>query len=276
MRSKTSGILLAASVAIAAGLNFSCSSSDAPQPGTPAFYWAAAKDAFAASDYEKTSQLLDKLLVGENEFTGRALPWQLILTSGTIRGYMDVGDDLEMGVRAKRTDPGQFRKYISNSRSSAGQLSLQFAELFQRFQKGKDDPVPLAFGYPSGSAAPVPELTKARAGLALQTAELEAASKHSIERSILLEVCRVAGAPDDTAKTLDLFKSGNVQIPRATFLAGLANSLYEQAQLYNPKKLDDPQKLKVFSDLALDALKAVPEDKAKALTEKIKKGMKKK
>src|SRR5271165_862645 len=114
MRSTTSRTLMATSVAIAAGMNFSCSSSNAPQPGTPAFYWGAARDAFAVADYDKTSQLLDKLLAGENEFTGRALPWQLVLTSGTIRGYMDFADDLETGVRAKRTDPGQFRKYISN------------------------------------------------------------------------------------------------------------------------------------------------------------------
>src|SRR5271168_3210764 len=118
MGSPTSRILLGVAVAIAAGTNFSNSSGDVPQPGTPAFYWAAAKDAFAAADYDKTGQLLDKLLVGENEFTGRALPWQLVLTSGTIRGYMNLADDLETGVRAKRTDPGQFRKYISNSRSS--------------------------------------------------------------------------------------------------------------------------------------------------------------
>jgi hypothetical protein len=275
MSSMMSRILLAALV-VAAGLNFSCSSSDAPQPGTPPYYWAAAKEAFAAGDYDKTSQHLDKLLASENEFTARALAWRLVLTSGTIRGYMDVADNLELAVRAKRSDPGQYRKYISNSRSSAGRLSLQFAELFMRFQKGKDDPVLLAFAYPSGTAAPVPELTKALAGMPLQTTELDAAGRHAVERAILLETCRVAGAPDDTAKTSDLFKSGNVQIPRATFLAGLANSLYEQSQLYNPKKLDDPQKLKVFSDLALDALKGVPEDKAKVLTEKIKKGMKKK
>ena len=50
----------------------------------------------------------------------------------------------------------------------------------------------------------------------------------------------------------------------------------DEAQLYTPKKLDDPQKLKVFSDMALDALKNVPEDKAKVLTEKIKTGMTKK
>src|SRR5882762_5746224 len=136
------------SVAVAlAGLNFACSTSSAPEPGTPAYYWAAAKETFAANDYAKTSEHLDKVLASDNEYSARARPWLLILTSGTVRGYMEVADKLESGVREKKADPGGFRKYISNSRSTAGRLSLHFAETFMRFQKGKDDPVPLAFNF---------------------------------------------------------------------------------------------------------------------------------
>src|SRR6266571_1414068 len=125
MSARISSFLLA--IPVAAGLNFSCSSSNAPQPGTPAYYWAAAKETFAANDYVKTSEHLDKLLAGDNEYTARARPWQLIVISGMARGNMDVADNLESGVRAKKDDPGGFRKYISNSRSTAGRFSLQFA-----------------------------------------------------------------------------------------------------------------------------------------------------
>ncbi len=275
MSSTMSRILLAIPLA-GAGLNFSCSNSTAVQPGTPAYYWAAAKETSAANDYVKTSEHLGKLLATDNEYTARARPWLLILTSGMVRGYMDVADKLEYGVRAKKADPGGFRKYISNSRSAAGNLSLQFAEGFMRFQKGKDDPVLLAFSFPSGSAAPVPELSKASVGLPLQATEIEAAQKRAVVRGILLETCRAAGAPDDTAKALDLFKSGSAQVSRAEFLTGMADSLYQQAQLYDRRKLDDPEKLKVFSNLALGALKGVPESKrTKELSEKIQKGMKK-
>jgi hypothetical protein len=260
-----------------AGLSFSCSSgSTAPEKGTPAYSWAAAKETFAANDYVKTTEHLDKLLATENEYTARARPWSLILTSGIVRGYMDVADKLESGVREKKADPGGFRKYISNSRSTAGRHSLHFAETFMRFQKGKDDPVILAFTYPSGSATPVQELNKASAGMPLQASEIESAQKRAVERAILLETCRAAGAPDDTAKALDLFKSGNVQVSRAVFLTAMADSLYQQAQLYDRKKQDDPEKLKVFSNLALGALKDIPETKqTKELSAKLQKGMKK-
>ncbi len=273
MGSRKFGIFVAVALA---GLHSSCSTSNAPEPGTPPYYWAAAKETFAANDYVKTGEHLDKIVASDNEYTARARPWLLILTAGTVRGYMEVADKLESGVREKKADPGGFRKYISNSRSTAGRLSLHFAETFMRFQKGKDDPVPLAFNFPSGSATPVAELSKASVGMPLQATEIEGAQKRAVERAILLETCRAAGAPDDTAKALELFKSGNVQVSRATFLVGMADSLYQQAQLYDRKKMDDPEKLKVFSNLALAALKDVPETKqTKELSDKIQKGMKK-
>jgi hypothetical protein len=253
-----------------------CSTDETPQPGTPAYAWSAAKETFAAGDYQKTAEHLDKVLASDNEYTARARPWSLILTSGMARGYMDLADNLEYGVRAKKADPGGFRKYISNSRSTAGRLSMQFAEAFMSFQKGKDDPVVLAFSFPNGSAAAVPELSRASVGQPLQPTEIESAQRHAIQRAILLQTCVAVGASDDTAKALDLFKSGSAQVPRAAFMTGMANTLYDEAQLFGPRKLDDPEKLKVFSNLASNALKDVPETKqTKELSAKIQTGMKK-
>jgi hypothetical protein len=265
------------SIVTAAGLTFSCSTDSAPQPGTPAYAWSAAKETFAAGDYTKTSEHLDKVLASDNEYTARARPWRLILTSGMARGYMDVADNLEYGVRAKKADPGGFRKYISNSRSTAGRLSLQFAEAFMSFQKGKDDPIELAFSFPNGSAAPVPELNRAAVGQPLQPSEIESATRHAMQRAVLLETCAAAGASDDTAKALDLFKSGGAKVPRASFMTAMANVLYVESQLFGPRKLDDPEKLKIFTNLAAGALKDVPETKqTKELSAKIQGGIKKK
>jgi hypothetical protein len=265
-------LLLAVSV-VTAG----CSTSTAPQPGTPAYAWSAAKETFAAGDYVKTAEHLDKVLASENEYTARAHPWRLILTSGMARGDMDLADNFEYGVRAKKADPGGFRKVISNSRSTAGRLSLQFAEAFMSFQKGKDDPILLDFTFPSGSAAPVPEFARASVGQPLLPTEIESAQKHAMQRAILLQTCVAVGATDDTAKALDLFKSGSAQVSRAAFMTGMANTLYDEAQLFGSRKLDDPEKLKVFSNLASNALKNIPETKqTKELSAKIQTGMKKK
>jgi hypothetical protein len=194
-----------------------------------------------------------------------------------VRGYINAADSLETGVKAKHADPGGFRKNISNYRSSAAHLSLRFAETFMAFQKRKDDPVPLAFSFPTGSPAPVPELDRAATGMPLNAAQMESALRQSQGRMVLLEACRAAGAPDDTAKALELFKGDGPQVPRGTFLAAMANSLYEQSQLYNPDKLGDPDKVKVMTNLASDALKGAPESKqTKDLMAKIAKATKKK
>jgi hypothetical protein len=265
------------SLALAGSLQLSCSTSTAPQPGTPPFYWAGAKEAFAAGDYDKARETLDRLLVRENEYTARAQPMLLVITAGLVRGYMDVADTLETGVKAKHADPGGYRKYISNYRSTAGRLSLQFAETFLSFQKGKDDPVTLEFSFPNGSVVTDPELARAAKGFALDPVQMEASLKRSKDRMVLLETCRAAGAPDDAAKGLGLFRNGSPQIRRATFLAAMANSLYEQSQLYAPSKLDDPSKQKVLANLASEALKGIPESKqTKELMAKIGKSSAKK
>ena len=130
MCAKSRRILVAVAIVTMSCIEFSCSSTaTAPkaEKGTPAFYWAAAGETFAANDFVKTSENLEAILKSENEYTARAQPWLLIVTSGMIRGYAEVADGLETGVRVKKGDPGGYRKYISSSRSTAGKLSLHGA-----------------------------------------------------------------------------------------------------------------------------------------------------
>src|ERR1039457_3338635 len=69
---------------------YSCSGPVAPRPGTPGFYWMAAKETFDAGDYAKTDEHLDNLLSkDDDEYAARALPWSLVLKSGMADGYID-------------------------------------------------------------------------------------------------------------------------------------------------------------------------------------------
>ena len=94
-------LLLAITVVTAGGLS-SCATDNAPKPGSPAYLWAAANETFAANDFVKTSEHLDKILASDNEYTARARAWSLILISGMARGYMDLADNFEYGVKAKK------------------------------------------------------------------------------------------------------------------------------------------------------------------------------
>lgn len=265
--------MVAAGAVITANLIcFSCSTaSREPQKGTPAFYWAAARQTYATGDYPKAIENLESLVDTNNEFTLRSRPWLLIMTSGMARGYMEIADFYEAGARMHKADPTPFRKQVSKARGNANRMALQFAEAFAGMQTVKDDPVILGFACPTGSAAPVAVLAKAGNGILPQEAEMESAEKTALSRAVLLATCRAAGAPDDTAKAQELFRTGEVKVPRATFILAMANALHEEAQLYGRQKLDLPDKLKIFCDRAQEALRSIPQTKeTKELDTKIK------
>lgn len=254
---------------------FSCSTDNAPKPGTPAFYWSAAKETYAAGDYQKTVEHLGNVLSGQNEYTSRALPWMLVITSGMSRGYMDLAEAFDAGAHANRGQATAFHRLVNNSRGAANRMALQFAETFGKFDS-KEEYVQLAFSYPTGSPTEVVLLNKIGKGTLPPPAEIETAQKRTIERAVLLSTCRAAGAQGDPAKALDLLKTGDAKVPRATFIHAMANSLFEQSQLYTRTKMDDPEKMKIFCGRAQEALKLLPASKeTQDLDKKIQASLKK-
>ena len=269
IRSMATAILLLACLFL-----ISCSDSGAPKEGTPAYFWAAAKETFANSDYVKTVEHLEKLTASENEYTARARPWLLVISSGTTRGYMDLADSFDAGAHASKTNPTAFRRGTNAYRAEANRAALEFVQVFDQFAKGKDDPVPLALPFPTGGAAPVSQLARAAAGTACAR-QLESAVRNAIKRGVLLSACAASGAPEDPAKTQELLKPGTLQVPRATFMTALANTLFEQSKLYGPRQIGNPDRVKIFCTRALDALKTVPEPKqTKELSSKVTKSLK--
>ena len=270
IRGMAAGILTAACFIL-----ISCSGSNAPLEGSPAYYWAAAKETFATKDYVKTVEHLEKITATENEYTARARPWLLVMTSGMSAGYMYLADSFEAGARANKANPTGFRKQVNTYRREASQLALEFVQVFDQFQKGKDDPVPIAMPFPTGNAAPPTQLSRASAGIMLAQQELEPVEKQTVARGVLLTSCDTAGAPNDLAKTEELLKPGTLTVPRAAFMTAMANTLFAESELYGSRKLDDRDKQKIFCNRALDALKTVPETKqTKELTTKINKALK--
>lgn len=253
----------------------SCSGGGAPQPGTPAFYWAAAKETYNAGDYQKTIEHLGNILSSQNEFVARAQPWLLVLSSGMAQGYMDLADAFEAGSHANRAQTTNFHRQVNTYRGMANTLALQFADTFGKFQS-KDEYVPLAFSYPTGSPTEVVLLNKVSNGAWLPDPEIETAQKRTIERAVLLATCLAAGAKNDPAKAQDLLKSPDAKVPRATFMHAMASALFDQSQLYVRTKLDNPDKMKIFCGRAEDALKQIPASKdTEDLDKKIQAALKK-
>jgi hypothetical protein len=262
----------------AAALLTSCSSGpEAPAKGTPAFYWQAAKETQAGGDMANTNDHLSKLLRGENEFAGKAQVWKLVLASGMAKGYMEYADAFEFGARANKTNQMQFRKQVSDLRGGANALALEVAEVFGNFQqKNKDAEVVLAFPFPSASPAMVAQVAKVSTGAMLPSDEIESGLKNVLKRSVMMAACGATGSKEDVAKAQDMFKAGEVKVPRAVFVQYMAGVLYDQSQLYTELKLSNPERMKIFVSKADEALKTVPESKeSKELAAKIEAAQKK-
>lgn len=256
----------------------SCSSGpQPPQPGTSAYEWAAAKETFRQGDYAKTGDHLAAVFKSDNELTAKAYPWYLILNSGMAQGYSDFADNQEAGAKATRSNPTPFRKRTSTARAAGAAASMQFVEAFHKFlATNKDATLALAFEYPAGTAAEPSSMEKIAKGMPLQDSELESTQKALLQRGVQLSLCKVLGTGNDSAKALEIFKKGDVTVPRDAFLLAMASSLSEQAELFGPKKLDQPNRIKMLSGEAMEALKLVPESKqTKELSTKIQANLKK-
>ena len=254
----------------------SCSSEPAgPKPGTPGFYWGAAKETFAAGDYSKTLDHLDNLLGADNEYTARALPWYLVLSSGATNGYIEMAEAYDSGAHANRNDPAPFQKQRNEYRKAGGQMALRFAEKYSGLAKLPGD-VALVFGFPRGSLAEIPQLSKVYNGMMPGAADIEATQTRTIEKDVLQMACEAAGAPNDSAKAQAVLSAPDAKVPMTTFQLAMAGVLEKAAELYSRDKLDDPRKLENLCGFAQNALKGVPESKAtKELAAKIQSTLKK-
>src|SRR5579859_5263367 len=110
---------------IAAG----CSSGPRPpQPGTPAFYWAAARSTYTQGDFLKTSDNLSQLNTS-TEFGPRAQPWSIVIQAGLAKGYMDLAENFEYGAHANRANPTPFIRQVQQLRSLASSAAIQLVEI---------------------------------------------------------------------------------------------------------------------------------------------------
>ena len=235
-----------------------------PEKGSPAWLWASAKETFGSGDWMKCAEHLGKLTSGSSEFAEKARPWELLVLGGMADGNIQLADAYELGVRANRSNPSQFRKAISEYRNQANRIALGFAEKYAKFQtESKGETITMEFAFPKGSAAMPVALGRIQAGIAIAPAEAADVQSKMESRSVVMAVCDAVDAAGDPAKGADAFKSGSATVPRGKFGAYLAGDLYKFSQIYIPMKLDVPDKLKHFLTAAAGAAAAAPEGKEK-------------
>jgi hypothetical protein len=259
MRCMFSAFTVAGLSLIAAG----CSSGPGPpQPGTPAFFWSAAKTTYGAGDFLRANDSLTQLAKSDNEFSARSQPWSIMISAGIAQAYMELADNFDLGAGANRANPIPFRRQATLFRSQASAAALQGAEIVHKFlNENKADSIALELGYPTGNAAEPVQLQRVAKGMLFPGAEIEALQKAMVQRGVFLAVAHGVGAEDDVAKALEIFKAGDVKVARSVFLLATASALHDQAGLFGPKKLDQPNRLNMVCNEAEEALKSLPATK---------------
>lgn len=253
-----------------------------PKMGTSEWYWSAAKEQYAAGDFAKTQEHLEKIMDGESKYKSRASLWHLVLLAGMARAHRELADAYEAGAPGAKQATAEFRRTVNDQRRTSRQYSIVLAEEVGRFQKetAGSDKISLEFAFPAGSTAEPVTLLNIRKGILPQEADRALAHRQMIARGVVVQTAEVVGA--DAAQAQELFKTVPVEVPRAVFLYGLANGMDEQAALFGRKKLQEPDKQKILLDLAAGCAKSAGEaavddslkKKIKALQAKIEKDQK--
>ena len=262
----------------------SCSSGPAPpKMGTPEWYWSAANEQFAKGDLAKTQEHLGKIMAGENPFKRRAGPWHLVVLAGMAHGYKELAEAYDTGGKQSKTQAAEFRRVVNDMNRLSRLYSMGLAEEVNRLGKESGDAQQFAleFSFPRGSTVESVTVDRVRKAIFPPEAERAMAERWTVARAVMLEAASVVGAGTDTAKAGEMFKTLPVQVPRAVFLLGIGASLFEQSAIFDRRRLNEPDKKRLFLQMASDCLKPAAESddqnlktKAKELLAKIEKDQK--
>ena len=239
----------AAAVLFAFWVLTSCSGPATVRTSSSDFYWSAAKETYAAGNYRKTADHLERLL-GDEKYGARVVPWYLLLTSGMAGGYMDLADRYTAGARINKAGALAFRLKAAEYRNQASKLALRFAQNVEQIRAVPLGSMPLEFSLPGGNAAEPALIAKIARGIAPEQADAEAAETMAVQRRVLLTVCEAVGSTNDVAKAEEILSRPHASAPRIEFGKTIAHMLVMESGLYSRDKLDQPDKLAIFKDLA--------------------------
>jgi len=250
-----------------------------PKPGTPAFKWFAAQDAYKKGEFDKANDLLVQVATTDNDFAVKARPWAMILSEALVNAYYELAGEYGEAAQKARRDPALFRRQAINYRSKATTAGMAYAEVARRFvDANKDQEVTLVFAMPDVKLDDdPPQYEKIATGTMIPEPDIVQAERFVIRREIALAVCEAMNAPKDAAKAKAAYQQGEAKVAGPVFMLATAQALYDIGEMFGPKKLFQPDRVRSFIyETALQALTYVKEGKeAPALKKKIAESTKK-
>jgi len=242
-----------------------------PAPGTPEFNWLRAQEAYKVGDYDRAADLLVEVAESTSELAGKAQPWALVTSLGLARAYMELADKLNEGADRNRKDPAAFRRVANEYKVKARTTAWQYARVAYRFiNANKDKEVTLGMTLPEASFDDPVQYKKLAVGQMIPEGEILAMQREVVRREIMRAGAQAVNQPKDPAKARAAFEAGEAKIAGPVFLFAVANGLYDVAEMFGPKKLDQPHRLKDVYDSAEAALALIKDNKdARELMKKV-------
>ncbi len=259
-------------LAVVSTLAAGCGSGPPPiKPGSPAFFWAVARESYRTGDMLKAQSTLRELSQGDNEFAARARILHLVVSAGVMKGLGDLANAYQSG---SEVTPTGFRSQAANLRGMAASAAMEFTQAVFEAQAAHMTLTALSFGFPPGNTAPPIELEKISCGTQLSDAERETLERAMLERGVVLALTRALGETD-SMKAKARFQGAEAPVEKNTFLFGMAKLLYEGSDLFCSKRMGRPERQAVMCKEALETVKALPEtEETRALAAEIQSAMK--
>lgn len=267
----------------------SCTSGPtAPKMGTPEWYWAEANNMFTSGDIAKAQDRLDGAMQSEGQIKSKAAVFQLVFLGGVALGNKDLAEAYDAGweevkENAKASQTAEIRRLENTAQRASRASCMALAQAVNNFLKENASATEFSveFAFPQETSGESPQLSNVRKGTLPPEAELRQMERATIKRAVVLQAASMVGAGRDAAKAAEMFKAQPVKVPRAVFLYGLAEGLFEESKIFDIKRLSEPETRRILYKIALDCLKPAAEagdeglkKKAKDLGDKIAKEQK--
>lgn len=173
-----------------------------------------------------------------------AAPMALVLTHGLTHAYLELAEKYAAGAKRTRGTSAAFYRLISEYRSKASAVGLRYAEVARKYSAsaGEGDVI-LPFDLPKGEAAEPALYKRIETGQMIPPAEIPALEKQVVAHWALMSAANTVGARNKVDKAREAFKDGKATVPQSVFQPALAFSLYEAAEMFGPKKLNQPSRV---------------------------------
>ena len=233
-------------------------------PGTE--FWVQAHRQFEMGDYTDTVAYLEDLLSLDTGYAERASAWKVTILGAMTRAAMEWEESCAEGIHfVPQWESKNYTICIGQYRRQTKTRVLALLDAVTELEQTAESSETIALGFPlpKATVAASPILRRIKVGNMPGEDVLEAAAARTLDRHFILQTMDAVGL-EEPADAKSRFESLPVTVDKARFLLGVAHTLQQAADAFEPGRLDDPARRKMVLKRTRECLQPAlkGEDKA--------------